>query len=875
MLTKHLSQQDKQVLRAFTKELSNLKGLSHRHLVKLAGSYTDRKFVAIIMLPVADMNLQTFLEKADLDDTSRSFLRPFFGCLTSALSYLHDNRIRHKDIKPSNVLIKHDQVYLTDFGTSLDWSGCDNSTTVTAPPTTPRYCAPEVMAFVERNTSSDIWSLGCVFLEMWTVLKRYTLDELKAHMSANGTHITEYHHNLEAIASWIQMLKNAAGPSCDLAPSNWVQNMLQHKPRSRWNCHVLANQIQEASIDPSSEYAFKGLCCLEPDDNTTDDTESSDGCSQAEAITKSLPTVAQIHSRQIGGSAASDRPQVRSLLGTEAVSSASLSSLAQPDAPIPRILVNDCSVSPGAFVEEESESLARELYDPSVPTQATDDSEDTYPEDDDIMYSTTVSNFSGSDDETLKDKGTDKAPPPIPPTSSSPGAIATSKDLLRGSSSLDQDEFLKGLMIPCTLCDSLLSVAADAVKLPCHDWIHKGCYARGYRCIYTTCPICVSTNRRPASQANRDKRVKGLDRALISPGRAPIMTPHSVTFADDGGFRAPNPRRQISPVGIRRPRLSSEPSSQTTIRPADSGAEIPRTRKKRTVRPMTGSDPDLISQEHGAHIGERPKKREPRGENTDAKAMFKNDRSKFTPMQTFLGAQRLWNRSRKKAEKQDGALPTKRDAARERTGRISIEGYSSSEEPHHVDSQSSGDEKRRYRAASYKARTELDAQRKAEERRRYEFNRYAGTTHGAKSIKRTEAKERPVASTDKDPPPQSRPNSVEPPATKISGIPRLSQHPTYHTIKREPSIEPQYESYPSNGDNERGRARAVPSNHPARYGPEDVRWAPRANEEDYSEPYSYVRRYGPEDVRWDPKNDESVRGYPPKPHLQRSATFVY
>ncbi|CAN9192575.1 unnamed protein product [Alternaria alternata] len=268
--------QNKQVLRDFTKELSNLKRLCHKHLVELVGSYTDKRFVALIMLPVADTNLQSFMERPDLEERARSFLRPFFGCLTSALSYLHDNRIRHKDIKPSNILIKNDQVYFTDFGTSLDWSGRDNSVTETASPTTPRYCAPEVMAYIKRNTASDIWSFGCVFLEMWTVLKHRTLKDLRAYMMTQGTGAEGYHSNLEAIASWIALLQQLPGPSSDLLPVEWILNMLQEKPVARWNIHTLDNRIGEASFESSAQHTFKGLCCLELEDETSEDSRLSD-----------------------------------------------------------------------------------------------------------------------------------------------------------------------------------------------------------------------------------------------------------------------------------------------------------------------------------------------------------------------------------------------------------------------------------------------------------------------------------------------------------------------------------------------------------------------------------------------------------------------
>ena len=296
---------DKQVLKDFTKELSNLKQLSHKHLVELVGSYTDNRYVALVMLPVADTNLQTFLERAHLDEGSRSYLRPFFGCLTSALCYLHDNRIRHKDIKPSNILIKGDQVYFTDFGTALDWSDRGSSITLTAAPTTPRYCAPEVIAYTERSSSSDIWSFGCVFLEMWTVLRCHTLEDLRTHMTANGSGAKEYHSNLEANTSWIEILRCSPGPPSDLIPSTWIKNMLQRKPADRWNIHTLDNNIGETCVDSSVQHMFKGLCCQENEDDLSGDSWFSSEESEDQSI---APLQAQHTSESTTTKASSEVP---------------------------------------------------------------------------------------------------------------------------------------------------------------------------------------------------------------------------------------------------------------------------------------------------------------------------------------------------------------------------------------------------------------------------------------------------------------------------------------------------------------------------------------------------------------------------------------
>ena len=105
------------------------------------------------------------MELLNLNDR-RWFLRGFFGCLIIALGFLHDNKIRHDDVKPSNILLKGNEIYLTDFGMSFDWTELSHSTTEGKMAGTPRYASPEVASQQPCGSSSDIWSLGCVFLEV-------------------------------------------------------------------------------------------------------------------------------------------------------------------------------------------------------------------------------------------------------------------------------------------------------------------------------------------------------------------------------------------------------------------------------------------------------------------------------------------------------------------------------------------------------------------------------------------------------------------------------------------------------------------------------------------------------------------------------------
>ncbi|CAI9637373.1 unnamed protein product [Alternaria burnsii] len=255
--------QDRDVLRDFENELQVLKKLSHHHIVRLIGSYTDPRYVGILMAPVADCNLKALLSTHPLSLDTRSLVRTFYGCLVSALRYLHENELRHKDIKPENVLIKSHAVYLTDFGTTLDWSDLGHSTTTGfASRLTPRYAAPEVATNQPRNTSADIWSLGCVFLEIWTELCDHSVSELLSFMESHGSKSSSYYANISAVMKWCDLLSSGTSNDANV-PGPWIRSMLQIDTSARRSIQSLAEEIQTLNYESNIAVSFSGLCCNE------------------------------------------------------------------------------------------------------------------------------------------------------------------------------------------------------------------------------------------------------------------------------------------------------------------------------------------------------------------------------------------------------------------------------------------------------------------------------------------------------------------------------------------------------------------------------------------------------------------------------------
>lgn len=216
------------------------------------------------MSPVADCSLTTFLSHAEHAQEHRDTLRTFFGCLAGAVAYLHQNKIRHRDIKPDNILVRGSQVYLTDFGISLDWESLSRSTTTEESGKTPNYCAPEVAEqHQKRNSSTDVWSLGCVYMEMLIVIRGFTVIELKRAFHQSSETRTFY-KNTEVIYEWISQRLKELRPIVGQSISHLMQNMLSVASSERPAAHEVYHVISTFQFrDRKSKNPYCGRCCSE------------------------------------------------------------------------------------------------------------------------------------------------------------------------------------------------------------------------------------------------------------------------------------------------------------------------------------------------------------------------------------------------------------------------------------------------------------------------------------------------------------------------------------------------------------------------------------------------------------------------------------
>lgn len=230
------------------KEIEIVNTLDHPHVVWVILTYEETRRFSIVMHPLADCDLQTFMaSKICNSDKERQLMRKWMACLVNTLAFIHSKDIRHKDIKPSNVLVKGEKVYFTDFGSGHMFSDTGNSTTEgLSYGHTRAYCAPEVITMENRNRSSDIFSFGCVLAEMVAWSCGISIIDYFTCIGASATHtdIVQYSESLVRIHKWFNESTRLDGLSKDIH-SQVLKHMLNKKPERRWKAVQISQAISQ------------------------------------------------------------------------------------------------------------------------------------------------------------------------------------------------------------------------------------------------------------------------------------------------------------------------------------------------------------------------------------------------------------------------------------------------------------------------------------------------------------------------------------------------------------------------------------------------------------------------------------------------------
>jgi len=216
---------DHKTIKAVSEEIKIIEGFSHANLVKYYGVELHSDELLLFMEYCGEGTLEEAARGCQLPE---SMIRRYSHDILLGISYLHENGIAHRDIKGANIFLTGGgRIKLGDFGCSAKLqSHTTQPGEFNGLVGTVAFMAPEI---ITKNRDSghgrmaDIWSFGCVVLQMWTGKRPwYDLEN-------------NYQIMFKVGMGGKPALPENATPELE----DFVENCLKHDAKERWTADQL------------------------------------------------------------------------------------------------------------------------------------------------------------------------------------------------------------------------------------------------------------------------------------------------------------------------------------------------------------------------------------------------------------------------------------------------------------------------------------------------------------------------------------------------------------------------------------------------------------------------------------------------------------
>lgn len=184
-------------IRFMAREIMILRRLDHPNIMKLEGIITSQSSSSIyLVFEYMEHDLAGLVASSDIKFSDMQ-IKCYMRQLLSAVEHCHLRGIMHRDIKASNILVNNDGILkLGDFGLA-NVINSKNKQPLTSRVVTLWYRPPELlMGATEYGVSVDLWSVGCVFAELFLgkpILKgRTEVEQLHKIFKLCGSPPEEY-----------------------------------------------------------------------------------------------------------------------------------------------------------------------------------------------------------------------------------------------------------------------------------------------------------------------------------------------------------------------------------------------------------------------------------------------------------------------------------------------------------------------------------------------------------------------------------------------------------------------------------------------------------------------------------------------------------
>lgn len=168
----------KEMVKALDQEIDTMQHLDHVNIVQYLGCERKEYSISIFLEYISGGSIGSCLRKHG------KFEECVVSSLTrqvlSGLAYLHHEGILHRDLKADNILLDTDGTCkISDFGISKKTDNIYGNDATNSMQGSVFWMAPEVVRSQGKGYSAkvDIWSLGCVVLEMFAGRRPWSKEE--------------------------------------------------------------------------------------------------------------------------------------------------------------------------------------------------------------------------------------------------------------------------------------------------------------------------------------------------------------------------------------------------------------------------------------------------------------------------------------------------------------------------------------------------------------------------------------------------------------------------------------------------------------------------------------------------------------------------
>ncbi|CAB0012279.1 unnamed protein product [Nesidiocoris tenuis] len=220
---------DEHSMKFITRELNITLNAHHPDIIHTYSVFQRGTLFMIFMRNAEYGNVTNFLIKhgAVKERVARFWVRQ----AASALVYLHELDLIHRDMKCDNLLITlNHNIKVADFGFArfcIDMTGrpCKCTTYCGSVP----YTAPEILKGVPYDGKpTDTWSLGCIL---------FVMLNKKLPFQSNNNYTKLYQEQLQRKYNWHEKAHSTQSKECFAV----ISNLLDPNPKTRMSCDELLN----------------------------------------------------------------------------------------------------------------------------------------------------------------------------------------------------------------------------------------------------------------------------------------------------------------------------------------------------------------------------------------------------------------------------------------------------------------------------------------------------------------------------------------------------------------------------------------------------------------------------------------------------------